>query len=167
MPSKHLSSNLRNTKEIGETVGRYHTASTRYKAAGPASSRKIEMVDPFQFSSLEQALEKVLDNLLEEGVSLEQVIILTPLNEKSRWQHGKKAGKYTLLRDKFIEGKQVRVDTIFAFKGLERPVVILTELDRPAPAELDNLLYVGISRARNHLIVLGKLPEPAQRIATK
>ncbi|HLO35516.1 MAG TPA: ATP-binding domain-containing protein, partial [Candidatus Deferrimicrobium sp.] len=44
-------------------------------------------------------------------------------------------------------------DSIRRFKGLERPVIVLAELD-PADAKLERLLYVGASRARQHLIVI-------------
>ena len=45
-------------------------------------------------------------------------------------------------------------DTIRRFKGLERPVIVLVEL--PADdARLERLLYVGASRARQHLVVIG------------
>jgi hypothetical protein len=44
-------------------------------------------------------------------------------------------------------------DTIRRFKGLEREVVVLVELD-PADQRLDQLLYVGATRARQHLVVI-------------
>ncbi len=45
-------------------------------------------------------------------------------------------------------------DSIRRFKGLEREVVILCELPT-AGERLDELLYVGITRARGHLVVVG------------
>jgi UvrD-like helicase C-terminal domain len=44
-------------------------------------------------------------------------------------------------------------DSIRRFKGLERPVVILVELSADDP-KLNPLLYVGISRARQHLVLV-------------
>jgi len=44
-------------------------------------------------------------------------------------------------------------DTIRRFKGLEREVVVLVELRADDP-RIDRLLYVGISRARHHLVVI-------------
>ena len=49
-------------------------------------------------------------------------------------------------------------DTIRRFKGLERPVIILVELSAKDAKMLDRLLYVGGSRARQHLIVIGPAP---------
>jgi len=46
-------------------------------------------------------------------------------------------------------------DTIRRFKGLERPVIILVELSAKDAKTLDKLLYVGGSRARQHLVVIG------------
>jgi hypothetical protein len=45
-------------------------------------------------------------------------------------------------------------DTIRRFKGLERSVIILCEL-APADPKFDRLLYVGSSRAGQHLVVIG------------
>jgi hypothetical protein len=44
-------------------------------------------------------------------------------------------------------------ETIRRFKGLERAVVVLVEL-RPDDERLDQHLYVGASRARQHLVVI-------------
>jgi hypothetical protein len=47
-------------------------------------------------------------------------------------------------------------DTIRRFKGLERPVIILVELSTTDAKMLDRLLYVGGSRAKQHLVVIGR-----------
>jgi len=48
--------------------------------------------------------------------------------------------------------------TVDGFKGLERPVVILAELDARQGEDLAPYLYVGGSRARSRLIVLATEP---------
>ena len=53
------------------------------------------------------------------------------------------------------KGNQVRIASIFRYKGLESPVVVLCEIDgRVDAAELAPLLYVGATRARSHLVVV-------------
>jgi hypothetical protein len=47
---------------------------------------------------------------------------------------------------------------VHGFKGLERPVVILAEIGERHRQDLAKYLYVGGSRARNHLIVLAAEP---------
>ncbi len=44
-------------------------------------------------------------------------------------------------------------ETIRRFKGLEKPVIVLVEL-REDDKRLDRMLYVGASRARQHLVVI-------------
>ena len=48
------------------------------------------------------------------------------------------------------------IASVHAFKGLERPVVILAELGDKHQEDLARYLYVGGSRARNELIVLAR-----------
>jgi superfamily I DNA/RNA helicase len=50
--------------------------------------------------------------------------------------------------------------TIHAFKGLERPVVIVVDADAASRDEADALLYVAMSRARLRLFILA--PETAR-----
>ena len=57
----------------------------------------------------------------------------------------------------------ILVDSIRRFKGLDRQVVILAEL-RPDDPKLDKVLYIGLSRARHHLVVIAP-PELAERIS--
>jgi ATP-dependent exoDNAse (exonuclease V) beta subunit len=72
-----------------------------------------------------------------------------------RW-HTKWLGDLEDLKEAW-PGRQgsVIVSTIHAFKGLERPVVIVSELEGIDPVEQQELLYVAFSRARQHLIVAG------------
>jgi len=53
--------------------------------------------------------------------------------------------------------------TIQAFKGLDRSVVVVVELERWNLSwnDVEPLLYVASSRARNHLIVLLSQAAPA------
>lgn len=73
-----------------------------------------------------------------------------------------KIGNLTMRRTHGPVGRhEVRLTTIHSFKGLESPVVVMTELDKPARRSNTHrkyLLYVGLSRARSHLIIIGDLP---------
>ena len=67
------------------------------------------------------------------------------------------AGSYTDKRGR--KGNNVYFSSIRGFKGLESPVVILCELDDLDDESRDNQLYVGISRARNHCVIVAP-PRP-------
>jgi hypothetical protein len=53
--------------------------------------------------------------------------------------------------------REIGYTTIHAFKGLEAPVVILTDIESVSRDDAVALLYVGMSRARFQLVIL--LPE--------
>ena len=48
----------------------------------------------------------------------------------------------------------VLCESIRRFKGLERPVIVMLEVPRDDPERLDRLLYIGASRAMQHLVVI-------------
>ena len=51
-------------------------------------------------------------------------------------------------------GNYVQFSSIRAFKGLESPVVILCELEDLDEATHAQQLYVGLSRARSHCVIV-------------
>ena len=61
------------------------------------------------------------------------------------------------------EPDEILFETIRRFKGMEREVVVLVEL--PVDGDrLDELLYVGLTRATTELVVIAP-PELARRMA--
>jgi hypothetical protein len=162
-PAGRLNRNLRSTYEIGEQVVKYYEGIGQVFPGGPQTGRAVEIVDPGRYESPEQALADILGMLEDEQVSLSDIVILSPLSDgKSCWSHRMDIGDYVLHRTGKIKGKRVRLSTIHSFKGLESKVVILTELEHlDDDADRRQLLYVALSRARHHLIVLGILPDPA------
>lgn len=113
-----------------------------------------------------RALQSLLNRLVnEEGIRTEDIIVLTAASEKrSQWKQDEQLGNFILswYLDTEME-LAVRVASIFSYKGLENAVVILTELDMVSRGEIQSqLIYVGMSRARHHAVVIGRLPEPQQ-----
>jgi len=56
-----------------------------------------------------------------------------------------------------LEGAPGKVpfESIHRFKGLERPVVVLVDIGAYVEQDNAELLYVGLTRARLHLVVVG------------
>ena len=149
--------NLRNTKEIGEFVSVFYRGDQQPVARGPEGD-PVQILGYDDDEGLARLLAVVLANLVEEEhVPLEDIVVLTPSGtEKSRLRSRGRVDGYRLSES--VEPGTVLATSVHAFKGLERPVVILAELGDKHLEDLRQYLYVGASRARNHLVVLATEP---------
>jgi Nuclease-related domain/AAA domain/UvrD-like helicase C-terminal domain len=148
-----LPHNLRNTRSIAEFVSVFFDAGDAGTPKGPPG-RDVEIMDYANEEGLLRLLGVVLTNLFEqEGLSTDDVVVLTPSGRDKSvvWKAGVVGGHR--LADHPTDGA-VLWSSIHAFKGLERPVVILAELGERHDDDVDRYLRVGASRATNHLIVL-------------
>jgi hypothetical protein len=148
-----LPANLRNTQQIHEFVTVHFDSDSRVEAKGPPG-RPVEILDYRDADDLEHLLDVVLTNLTqEEHLPLEDIVVLTPSGrDKSLLWRRRVVGRFR-LSDR-VEPDTVLWSSTHAFKGLERPVVILAELGERHDTDIDLYVYVGGSRARHHLIVL-------------
>lgn len=98
--------------------------------------------------------------MTEDGLAPEDIVILTPAGEKrSQWKKDDQLGNFIITWQLDTEmSMAARVCTIHSYKGLESPVVILTELHALHADKQNQLIYVGLSRARHHAIIIGELP---------
>jgi superfamily I DNA and RNA helicase len=149
--------NLRNTKQIGEFVSVFYRGEQQPAVRGP-DGRSVEILGYDDDDDLARLLAIVLRNLVdEEHVPLEDIAVLTPSGtEKSRLRSRGSVDGFRLSDS--VEPETVLATSVHAFKGLERPVVILAELGDKHLEDLRQYLYVGGSRARNHLVVLATEP---------
>ena len=152
-----LSHNCRNTQRIHQTVMGYYRGESVPGCLGP-EGRSVEFIPVPGRQDEPRVLGHLLTRLTQgEGVPLTSIVLLTPCSQRrSRWLDGLPVGGVTLAWQVEPPPDTLAVSTIHAFKGLERPVVILTELDRITAGDRESLLYVALSRARNHVILLGE-----------
>lgn len=150
-----LVENCRNTQQIHRLVATFHQQGSRLKARGPlgAAPQWLPYATP---EEMVRILRRTLHNLVnEEAVSPQDLIVLTPRAEaRSVLVEGLTLGNFLLTRKRPRSFGQIQVNTIHQFKGLERKVVIIAELDEAAHRDKSLILYVGCSRARVHLILL-------------
>ena len=158
-PSYRLSKNMRNSNPIFEQVKCYYHRPEAIFPSG-ISGPEPWFVSLKDYADEYEAVQSVLEQLTEQGILLPQVAILTPRAQKnSIWgQKPDKPGKFAPVWQLKTVANQVACCTIYSFKGLERPVIILTELEHVYPKTAEELLYVAMSRARDYLIVIGRLP---------
>src|SRR4030095_3603890 len=127
--------NLRNTKQIGEFVSVFYKGEQKPIARGP-EGEPVEILGYDGEEDLEHLLAVVLRNLVEqEHVPLEDIVVLTPSGTgKSRLRNKGTVDGYRLSET--VEPGTVLATSVHAFKGLERPVVILAELAEQPPERL-------------------------------
>lgn len=99
-------------------------------------------------------LDEVLRSLRDEGIPSEDVVILSPRRFESSVASEVTTVKVAPIEGLNEAGEEIRFSTIHGFKGLESPVVILCDIESIDDEKDRALLYVGMSRARSHLIVL-------------
>jgi len=155
----YLDENLRNTQHIHERLKPY-SRDADIQCIGP-EGRPVEIIPAKSQADTRRELQRVLHRLVnEEGVAPEDIIVLTPASMKrSQWKSDDQLGNFIVTWDLDTEmSMAARICTIHSYKGLESPVVIMTELDKLHTDKQDQLVYVGLSRARHHAIVIGQLP---------
>lgn len=161
----YLDENLRNTQHIHERLKPY-SRDADVQCIGP-QGRPVEIIPAVDKNAERRELQRVLHRLVnEEGVPVEQIVVLTPSGEKrSQWKNDDQLGNFIVTWQLDTEMQMAaRICTIYGYKGLECPVVILTELHALRPEIADQLLYVGLSRARHHAIVIGDLPAETNHV---
>jgi UvrD-like helicase C-terminal domain/AAA domain len=153
-----LDENLRNTQSIHRLATRFYDGPGLV-ARGP-SGRPVEAVRLTGASGLERVIGRCLHRLIrDEEIPPGKIAVLTGRSpERSGLGNHDRIGAFRVRSAARVDPQDPRValDTIWRFKGLERQVVILTELDDLKPEERDRLLYVGVSRARAHLVVVAR-----------
>ena len=134
--------------------------------------RPVELIAADVDSEAIEALRKVLHRLVEiEGVAPGSIAVISGLGlEHSAVWKQRRYGNQVLWNGAVGDDGRllglaadavpeppadvVLCESIRRFKGLERPVIVLLEMPRDDPERLDRLLYIGASRARQHLVII-------------
>ena len=167
-----LDLNCRNAQPIHRLVARLAGGGLATDALR-ADGREPERIEADGEAAVLEALRRTLHRLrVEEDVPPWHIAVLTGARlERSAVWRQRRFGNEVLANPAVDEaGRHLGIaahetpelpsdailcDTIRRFKGLERPVVVLTELEDIEPEKLERTLYVGASRARQHLVVIG------------
>jgi len=146
-----LTVNCRNTQAIHCEVMKKYEGEMQPEALGPPG-RDIELVHS---EDQAQAVAAVLERLCgQEEIPPQDVVVLSSHGfKKSRVAKGL-PGRYRLVDERGKLGNNVYCSSIRGFKGLESPVVVLCELEDLDDASVDQQLYVALSRAKNHCVVV-------------
>ncbi|MGY1753822.1 NERD domain-containing protein [Blastococcus sp. SYSU D01042] len=149
-----LNENLRNTKQIAGTFSSLAPEQMRIRGSSGVPVRFVQC-------SPEEAVEAaddVAEELLDEGWPPEALALLTTHRrhpvQVERQEEGQDAYWAT-----YWENDDLFYGHVLGFKGLERPAVVLAVNGFRDEARAREMLYVGLSRARDLLVVCGDLEE--------
>ena len=148
-----LQENLRNTRKINDLTTKFYRGAPM-RALGP-EGQDVERIVVRDASEVERAVSRVLHRLVrEDGVAPADIAVLMGSTRAGALRRGKRIGAFETTEDQAAEPSKVLLESIRRFKGLERPVVVLTAID-DLPSDVETgLLYVGLSRARVHLVIV-------------
>ncbi|HEX6518109.1 MAG TPA: NERD domain-containing protein [Nocardioidaceae bacterium] len=145
-----LDQNLRNTRQIAES---FSTLAPIRMRLGTAEGPAVRFVQCPWSEALDAADDQV-DVLLDEGWRPEDVALLTTGSRHPEQKARQEAGPESYW-DTFWDTDQVFYGHVLGFKGLERPAVVLALNEREPGERSRERLYVGLSRARDQLVVCG------------
>jgi len=155
-PEFPLTENWRNTKTIHDMLSSYSKATyptIPVRAEGPP-------IRYFTEEDQRKALRSIVHELvIDNDITPSDIVILTSRSkDNSSWHEGQRIGSVMLTWQLNSPLQQaIRVSTVHGFKGLESPVIVLTEMES---AWSDEMVYVALSRAINYVVVIGTLPPP-------
>lgn len=146
-----LRDNCRNSQTIIEKLDALFGTHTRFKQM---ESRGADVVIKSYKRSNDQLiyLEDDIKQLLHSGVLLDDIVVLSPV--KYERSVAATITQFPVSNDRLCRKGKLFFSTVQSFKGLESPVIILTDFDSIDYDQKKNLLYVGMTRARSALYIL-------------
>jgi hypothetical protein len=149
--SFELTVNCRNTRAIHHEVMKFYDGQIVPEVRGPAG-RPVEL---HHTDDAPRLVAGVIERLCgSEEIPPQDVVVLSSHGRDNSQVASGLPGRFTLTPERGKLGSYVQFSSIRAFKGLESPVVILCELEDLDQATHTQQLYVGLSRARNHCVIV-------------
>jgi hypothetical protein len=153
-PIFSLLENCRNTKVIHKQVSRFYRGEGHPEAIGPEGEQPEFIVAEDELRAVRDTVKRLV---YTHHIRPNGIVILTPLSsQRSFLQEDEKIGNIRLSWERTGNNDQIFCCTIHSFKGLESTVVILCELSGLHPRTQNEMLYVGMSRARHYLVVIAR-----------
>jgi len=154
-----LDHNLRNTKQIATVFGPLAPMRMRLFGGDGPATRFL----PCSAAGALAVADEQVDLLLELGWRPADVALLAT-GSRHPEQAARQAVGQESYWDSFWDEEQVFYGHVLGFKGLERSAVVLAVNDDGTGDRARERLYVGLSRARDQLVVCGD-PEQIAAVA--
>lgn len=146
-----LTVNCRNTKAIHHEVMKLYEGAVTPQVRGPAGRAPKLVFTDDEPAAVADALDELCGR---EDIRPQDVVVLSAHGRDNSAIYGANDGRWSYTDKRGRKGKHVFFSSIRGFKGLESSVVVLCELGDLDAQSRDNQLYVGLSRARNHCVIV-------------
>ncbi|MBX9245344.1 NERD domain-containing protein [Actinotalea ferrariae] len=151
LPPFTLQENIRSTKRIAQLFGSLSHEEVRPRGMVGEPVRLVEAT----VDGAVPAADDVVEALLDEGWEPGQIALLTTQHRHPEQRNAVDVGGWQHYWDGFLDEEDVFYGHVLGFKGLERQVVVLAVNGFRDVQRARELLYVGLSRARALLVVVG------------
>jgi hypothetical protein len=145
-----LDHNIRNTRQIATAFGPLVDHPMRFLGGEGPEVRFVAC----ERDQAHEVGDDQVDVLLDAGWRPEDVALLTT-GSRHQEQKNRQAEGNAAYWDSFWDVDQVFYGHVLGFKGLERRAVVLVVDDEKVVERSSERLYVGLSRAREQLVVCG------------
>lgn len=146
-----LKENIRNSKQIAELAAPFIEESL--VARGP-NSFPVDFIETEESKALQTA-DDVVERLTDiENWQPGEIALLTTKNRHPVHVEFANKDREAYWED-FWSNENVFYGTVSGFKGLERPVVVLAVDGFHNAEEFNDFIYVGLTRARDKLVIIG------------
>jgi len=150
-----LGENLRSTKPIAQLFGSLSGEPLRTRGLAGEPVRLVDVSDEAAVGAADDAVEALLD----EGWRPGQIALLTTWKRHPEQANAVDVGGWAAYWEDFFAEESVFYGHVLGFKGLERPVVVLAVNGFRDRGRAREMLYVGLSRARTLLVIVGARAE--------
>ncbi len=155
-----LTVNCRNSKHIANDTAKV-SGFTRAPSR-PQNDEGTEVTFGYFSKSEEQAdmVKSEIGKLLKAGLKYSEIVVLSTRRLKYSGSLGAdSSGSFDLVditesNSMKLMPKQVAFSTVHAFKGMEATAVIVCDIESVSTDEAKSIIYIGMSRAKSHLVVL-------------
>lgn len=144
-----LDENLRNTRQIAQTFGSLADRQMQYRGGDGAP---VQLIPCTATTAIEAADEAVV-TLMNAGWPPDSIALLTTGSRHPVQVERVTANRTDGYWSSFWDDDDAFYGHVLGFKGLERPAVVLAVNGFREPERAREMLYVGMSRARDLLVV--------------
>ena len=151
----NLSKIIRNTKQIANFSSMFYTSDRDCKCVGPDGT-KIQYTITDDANLGNEVCKAITHYVNDEGFDFADIVVLWGTQAGRTLKIKKNPMGISFRKLKSFTGvvyKQpiIATESVYGFRGLESKIIILCDIEKMSVEILDNICYVGASRARNIL----------------